>query len=408
MIPPSLCVRCKGRLWCGPRCFVMEQHALQQNAVKTISGKQFTGSSPPGLLVSWKGYPNIKVSALSTPSIEQNAKHWDNPEQWIGVPKEKIVEFRSSLIAGQKPFKVSDARNPNYSLIALQEISLSEKSFDLDMTLSKAPTAKLSFSSTLAPVGPSAPLEKMDFSSNPRIPKQVEKFYSDTDAKAGLALNSLYEKGFSVNYLQKMLSSGSFGVKKQRKLVPTRWSITATDDTVCKNILKIVKRNPAIAQWELFESTHFSNHFVVLLAPTIWQFELLESWMPGSYWNAGMQAEVASDFEFFSGMKGYADNTAGAYFAARLAVAEHLQKRKRQSGALVFREISPEYMQPLGVWIIRQSVREALKQKPQPFNTLSEALSEIGKRLKLPLESFRKTSKVLDAMQKQKRLAEWA
>ena len=51
---------------------------------------------------------------------------------------------------------------------------------------------------------------------------------------------------------------------------------------------------------------------------------------------------------------------AGAYFAARLAVAEHLYNRRRKAAALVLREIhSDEYVVPVGVWQIREGIRRA-------------------------------------------------
>ena len=47
----------------------------------------------------------------------------------------------------------------------------------------------------------------------------------------------------------------------------------------------------------------------------------------------------SADVEFFSQRKDYASNVTGAYYAARLAVAEFLVEKKRQAAAIVFREI---------------------------------------------------------------------
>ena len=58
-------------------------------------------------------------------------------------------------------------------------------------------------------------------------------------------------------------------------------------------------------------------------------------------------------------------NIAGAYFAAKLGVSEYLLKNKIQSGVLIFREIRPEYAIPVGVWQVREGIREAMKQKPK-------------------------------------------
>jgi hypothetical protein len=38
------------------------------------------------------------------------------------------------------------------------------------------------------------------------------------------------------------LSIGVLGLKKDKKLVPTRWAITATDDILAKKLLEKVKQ----------------------------------------------------------------------------------------------------------------------------------------------------------------------
>ena len=65
---------------------------------------------------------------------------------------------------------------------------------------------------------------------------------------------------------------------------------------------------------------------------------------------------------------------AGAYFAAKLAVSEYLLKNKIQAGALILREIRPEYAIPVGVWQVREGIREAMKQKPQIASEINMAL----------------------------------
>jgi len=52
-----------------------------------------------------------------------------------------------------------------------------------------------------------------------------------TMQKSVTALNELYKSNVEIDHLQKLLSVGTLGLKTQRKMVPTRWSITATDDT---------------------------------------------------------------------------------------------------------------------------------------------------------------------------------
>jgi hypothetical protein len=84
-------------------------------------------------------------------------------------------------------------------------------------------------------------LKKAVLTSNPKINQHIEKAFSDTDLKAADALRILWKKGIDETALTRILSVGSLGVKVQRKLVPTRWSITATDDTLGKFLVELFR-----------------------------------------------------------------------------------------------------------------------------------------------------------------------
>ena len=74
------------------------------------------------------------------------------------------------------------------------------------------------------------------------------------------------------------------------------------------------------------------------------------------------------DFEDANGLDHY-PSIAGAYFAARLSVAEQLSKRRRKAAALILREINSDYVMPEGVWQIREGIREALKKENRQFES---------------------------------------
>jgi hypothetical protein len=80
-----------------------------------------------------------------------------------------------------------------------------------------------------------------------------------------------------------------------------------------------------------------------------------------------------SDYEDARGID-HPPRIAGAYFAAKLGVSEYLLKNKIQAGVLIFREIRPEYAIPVGVWQVREGIREAMKQKPQIISDYNQAL----------------------------------
>ena len=163
-----------------------------------------------------------------------------------------------------------------------------------------------------------------------------------------------------------------------------------------------------IDYFELYNSKYLDNDFWILLLPSKWQFEQLEAWKPGTAWtqNEG-QASIISDFEFYNGRKDYASNVAGAYYAARLGVCEHLMRRKKQAGAIIFREIGEGYKIPVGVFQIRENVREALRKKPLTFFELPLVLKFLEKKLSVPAKQYEKESKLLDSLKHQKRILDF-
>ncbi|MGH9879733.1 MAG: hypothetical protein ACRD5H_19055, partial [Nitrososphaerales archaeon] len=99
---------------------------------------------------------------------------------------------------------------------------------------------------------------------------------------------------------------------------------------------------------------------------------------------------------------------AGAYFSARLAVAEHLSRRRRSAAALVLREIHPEYVMPLGVWQIREGVREALKNVPVSFESLVDSVSFACSHLSISKNEILKKSTIWNSLRSQKRIKDFA
>ena len=91
------------------------------------------------------------------------------------------------------------------------------------------------------PMGPVAGLKKVKITENVRVLRSVEKVIEDDDLKAEKAVNYLFKKNIDENFLTKILSIGTLGLKKNRKLVSTKWSITAVDDILGKNLISSIK-----------------------------------------------------------------------------------------------------------------------------------------------------------------------
>jgi len=99
------------------------------------------------------------------------------------------------------------------------------------------------------PFGPSAPIKDLHV-GNTRYNDKIEKAYYDTDLHATNAVVDLYARGVMVSKIQKAFSVGAFGIEKKRRLVPTRWSITAVDDIISKSLMAQVKTFPEITSIE--------------------------------------------------------------------------------------------------------------------------------------------------------------
>ncbi|MFA4646211.1 Nre family DNA repair protein [Pyrococcus kukulkanii] len=380
----QLCAVCKGRkLLCGrPVCPILERFRAVREVTPLINREDIFGSSPPSIFVGEYGYPKVRLGPL-VPPIEGETSHLDNPNSWENVTIGDVLRYRSLLVMGQVKADV-DVRKSGRLIESIQELALSSKPVDSEVLLKGKPVIKVLPSEFAPPLGPRGILRKFEIVDNPKVPRKVDYVVSD-ELKVKDAIITLYEAGFDEYYIIRLLSAGLLGVRK--KLVPTRWSITAVQDTIGSYLRKIILDYEPIKEYELYFHEFLGNRYIVLLIPRMYAFELLEVWLKGSLFGSD-EPSVIHDYEDFRGIKGYAEETSGAYYAARLSVLEYLRRRKRQASAIVFREVTPAYYAPLGVWQVRVGVRKALENIPQTFETLTEALNEIRRILQHPLGKY--------------------
>ena len=238
------------------------------------------------------------------------------------------------------------------------------------------------FHEEMQPYGPSAPLKKFEVYQSKFDPK-LEKAHYDTDLLAKDAVLDLYSKGLPISTIQRAFSVGAFGLEKNRKLVPTRWSITAVDSTIAATLLEEIKQYPTIEDYRVYEYESLNNRFVVLLLPRIWSYESMEAFFPQII---GDKLEIFGDWE---GNKKKTDYAAigGCYYSAKTAIVEQLKKEQKQATAIVLREAYTGYI-PLGVWNVRENMRLAMQNKCESFSTLQEALNYSGTRLKIKIKQW--------------------
>ena len=374
-------------------------------SVPLMSTEDINGMSPPSVFIGRIGYPNVYAGPL-VPPIHEDTSIYDLPEHWFGKSMDEIVGFRSMLVRGKHRVNVKDFTNAGKILDQTRELALADSSVDIELNLTKKPRGSIFLDDDVQPFGPSAPIRDLHV-SNARFNEKIEKAFYDTDLKATNAVLELYNRGVMVTKIQKAFSVGAFGVEKKRRLVPTRWSITAVDDIISKNLREQVKTFPEINEFKVYESVYMDNVFEILMIPQQWSYESMEAWYPGTVWNpAGSSVAIYSDWEGNSGRSTYAQ-IGGCYYSARLAVCEQLLKERRQATAIVLREARPGYIMPIGVWQVRENVRNAMRQKPYIFNSLAESLQFIGSKFEIPMQRWILQSELLKRALFQKKMTDF-
>jgi len=392
----QLCIYCKGsRNLCGlGRCPLLERVRMEQK-MKEIPEKGFFGPST-SVFVGRFGYPDISVG----PTGDMGSSLGENPEKWFGRGYDEIIEKRSLVLRSK--YKQNIFSRDRFAE-ETKLLAMAKKPSDVELDFKGRPVYRMSFSDMVQPVGPSVSISRMRIAENIRVPRVVDRMVND-EVKASDAAQILYNKDINIYKLTTILSTGALGLEKNKKMVPTRWSITAMDDIIGKNLMKEIRAFPSVNEYRVYFSEFLNNRFIVLLMPGNWEFENFEAWKPGSFWSFNLKkTEIVEEYEPFRGRTSYADKQAGGYYAARLGILEGLHSMGRQARVVSFREVYEGYVVPVGVWQVRENVRNAMKSGYKKFATLKEALEYIKGRLKINLEEYKKKSKLL----KQKRLMDF-
>ncbi|MCA9485681.1 MAG: hypothetical protein KC506_02455 [Nanoarchaeota archaeon] len=365
---------------------------------KAVKISEFSGSSPPEIFVGRWNYPNVYTGILA-PQEHGNTEQMSSAEIWQKnkLPIQNILQMRNQLIYGRTQSNIHKPLTDKKFLPTMQEVAMTHKSVGTEFKLKKPVSHNPEKESRVPLISNAAPIEKVRLEENAPVKKKIDYLVQDKEVKSAPALIELHKSGIPNSSLIKVLSAGLLGLGKNRKLVPTRWSITAVDDTISKDLLKKIKTYKEIPEFQVFSANYVGNHYHFLLLPDKWSFEVIEI--------ALKSKGVWKDYESFFPRKKYADSVTGAYYANRLALTEYLEKIKRQCSCLVIREIRPEYSSPLGVGILRQTSREAFSLQGKKFSTLKEALNYIQENLKQPITNYTVKSKLLTEYGKQSRLS---
>jgi len=363
----------------------------------------FLSNSPPSIFIGSKlKYPNVNIGVLTPSQPLKQVNILNNQNEWtkLDLSIKQILNLRNLLINSRYQTQVKAS---NKLTDKSQEIGMSLKPTDLELNIKKIPKYTKELDTITKPLALSAPLKNIRITQNTKIHTKVDKVFSDTDLKAGEAINYLYKHEFDESFLQQLLSIGSLGIKKNRRLVPTRWGITATDDIIGKEIIKEIKNYNSIDEHRLFFNNYLGNYYFILLLPELFSYELFEYGM-----RYGKVTGECTDFEDYFGRKSYASSSVGGYYSVRLSVLEYLKRIKRQASVFVIRFETEEYWANLGCWVTRNCARKAMNDKYISFYSRENALdfmkNFIFNKMKINTDYVFRKSKLLNMVREQKNL----
>ncbi len=391
---------------------------------EVVSGDAMVGSTAPSIFVGHSNYPDVSTGLLSPVGDEERAEEYVTDSGWYrqGLSIDDVFQRRTGLLNANRRTDVRSVGRGSTGTVGTltggtdsvhdvwegfvgtqREVAIAGRPVGVEIGLSDS---RLDFDlptqDTAAPRGPRASAESAALTENPYVPRPIEKTLSDDDWRAEGAMVYLYRRGFDVYEINRVLSAGALGEAENRRLVPTRWSITAVDDTLGQYLRGSLRSAPSVDETRVFANEYMGNRYWVVVAPGNWEYELVEMKAPGSVWNPDPEAGVwiASDYEGYEGRTEYVDGgTAGAYYAARLAALEHLAERGRQAKVLVLRHVSDEYWGPVGVWQIRESVRNAFEEEGGIAETFHDAVRTIEPHLPVSTTDLRRSSEMVAGVQ---------
>src|SRR5947199_6674956 len=425
-ISSGLCIQCRGaKLLCGKsRCPILVRWDSMMKTAPMIDRFELDGASPPGVFVGRFGYPKVFVGPL-VPPVSGDTAILDTPEWWMGKGFDEIVDYRYSLLRGYSRAHIMDAQKGGKVIDTLQEVAMMTKPVETELVLAKPPRKVLDMREDSQPFGPIAPLASFQ-TGNSSVDDRIEKAFYDRDLRADDAVLQLYRDNVLVTRIQRAFSLGMFGEGKRRKLVPTRWSITAVDSNLSLRLMSRVRHYPPIGEYRVYKYTYLDNVYVGILTPESWRFEWIEAWfepelLATSFPDVNMDKDVETidytspggyrpvmlgDSEGYRGRKTYA-KPGGCYYSTRLAVSEYLDSIGRQAGAIMLREIHPGYIMPVGVWNVRESLRALLKTPFETFDSIDNAMNHVSSIFEIPKRGWMETSALLQNAYFQRKISQF-
>lgn len=359
--------------------------------------KELTTYSTLPLLTS-KTYPQISTYQVTNTDIENTQF---NQNEFVKKDYSHILKHKArSVVATSQPQHKTQTKKQLQEDLTLLYSSKkaveSEHIFEDELKIGNILSSK-----TAGLLGNSTPLLKINTYDNISISKHLEK-HQQGETKAKDAIIELYERGFNDTQIRTLLSLGTFGLDKNKVLVPTKWSISACDSVLEQYLYTKIINYRIGEEYLVFEHNDKGNHFIICFLPNQFCSDVIET-----YTNSDNIQVVEEDFVPFSNKLSTKEpECAGGYWATKLAMLEKINSLKKQYACISIRIIN-NYEIPLGVIFVRESVREAINKKPI-FKTLNkEEFEQFLENNYLNHFKFYKNSKFHKEISNLKHLNKW-
>ena len=145
--------------------------------------------------------------------------------------------------------------------------------------------------------------------------------------------------------------------------------------------------------YNIFSRNHSIDYFLVSVD---YEKYILNSQMAYEKELKKNERLIFSDYETNGGKKEYS-RVGGCYYTAKMVVLDYLSKIKKQSGLVILREAYENYI-PLGVFNVRENIKEAMNRPYLEFETLEDCLKYAGTKLRIPIKEFVNQGTLLNEM----------
>lgn len=346
---------------------VVEAKRLAEK-IKKLYGRRillkdnFNGITPPSNLVTVKKYPILNLGVLA--SEETVNLNIEDPSYLAtkNYSFEDIIKHKSLLINFYTPVSAYDVKDNKFYEKVL-EISQSIKSLDIEVKIKKIFEERF-HTKIFSFFGFKGKIEQLSINDNPKIPNILYEI-SEISAKEGVV--KLYESNFSDYYISRLFSLGFFGYSINRKLVPSKWSITAVQRIIEEKINREIKDFKIISSYFLSQNRIYGNDLYGIIFPGNGEVEMLEVLMPGSAYNREGNYPIIGK-----------DSESGGYYAVRLSFKEFLRMNKFRANLLLIRVVTNEYKFPLGSWVLREGTKIMFKKKIEIYSSMNEILNHLN------------------------------